>query len=300
MQTTFSRTTSYFLTLVLGAGLGACGPDKDDDGDDGTGTGDTGTGTGTDAGGDDGDGDGGTDTGGGGSGTGDGGSGDDGGTGDGGSDTGGGTSGPTEPQPNGEPCTANEDCESMACYMIPMLGGTCSECLEDADCMENGEAGTCSVDIGTGMAVCTDGNLGDMCMSDDACMGDLVCGQLADLMGFFPADFCSDCKEDGDCDQGQTCSPHYDTAGISGWLTCVDPGSVPNGDGCPVEAGGANPDGSVCESGYCATADVGGFGFVFLGVCSECDPATGDGCSGGETCMEATADLNGAQPATCG
>lgn len=201
-----------------------------------------------------------------------------------------GDTGEPTPQPNGAQCTSNDGCTSGFCYTVPMLGGVCSECLMDSDC----GSGTCSLDINMGYAVCTDGSLGKMCDSDDGCMGDLVCAQLIDTGGFFPANFCSECNADADCEQGQFCSPHYDASGFTGHLRCVDPGSVPDGEGCPIENGTGN--GEVCEHGHCGVADVF-MGFVQLGVCGEC--STDDDCPDNGTCEPASVSQTGLQGATC-
>jgi hypothetical protein len=286
METTFRRISTTCLTCLVALGLAAC-ITRDSGSDDGTETDSSGTGDGS---GDDG----GTDDGGTGS--------DDGGTGDGGGDdgtTGGddggttddGSSAPPEPLPNGSPCTNNDDCESGFCYSTAM-GSVCSECLVDADCGE----GTCAIDIDAGYAVCTDGSLGMGCDSDEGCAGDLVCAELIDTQGYFPANFCSECKTTADCDGTAICSPHFDAGAFSGYMECVEPGTVPNDQGCPVDDSGVGDD-SVCESGYCGIADVGGV--VQIGLCGECDPDTGDGCPGSETCNPPTADMSGISGAYC-
>ena len=200
--------------------------------------------------------------------------------------------GPGEPLPNGSECSANADCQSMSCYIVPAFGGMCSECTQDSDCDE----GTCAVDFGIGYAVCTDGGLGKMCDSDEGCQGDLVCAQLIDTGGLINASFCSTCSDTTPCEGDQICSPRYDQGGISGHMDCVDPGSVENGDGCPIENGQGNH--TVCQEGnYCGTADL--FGFFQLGVCGEC--LDDDHCDEGETCTPASASMEtGLSHATCG
>jgi hypothetical protein len=190
-------------------------------------------------------------------------------------------SGPGAPGPNGAQCGTNEECESGYCYTIPMVGGVCSECLMDADC----EMGTCALDAAAMYAVCTDGSLGSMCDSDEGCMGDLVCTELIDTMGLFNANYCSECGESAPCEGEQVCSPTYDADNFSGYFTCVDPGSVPNGGGCPLEGGMG--DGTPCESGHCGAADLF-MGFVSLGVCGEC--TTDEDCMEGQTCTPASGD----------
>jgi len=196
---------------------------------------------------------------------------------------------PPMPQPNGGQCMGPEDCESGFCYEIPMLGGVCSECLTDTDC----EMGTCSLDPTVLYAVCTDGSIGVMCSSDEGCMGDLVCAELLDTGGLFPLNFCSECSETTPCEAGQICSPTYDLGMFQGYLACVDPMSVPNGGGCPLD--GFMGDGEVCQSGFCGVADV--FGVVPIGVCGEC--LEDMDCMAMEMCTPPVADMSGLMGAVC-
>lgn len=194
------------------------------------------------------------------------------------------------PQPNGAQCDDAAACESEFCYQIPMLGGVCSECLVDTDC----EMGTCSLDP-AGYAVCTDGGIGVMCNTDEGCMGELICSELIDTGGLFNANFCSECRDDVPCAGDQICSPVYDLGNFAGYLGCVDPGSVPNGGGCPLD--GVMGDGAVCQSGLCGVATLGGF--IPVGVCGEC--LTDMDCMdmGLTTCQPAAADMGGLQGAVC-
>ncbi len=199
-------------------------------------------------------------------------------------------SGPTAPGPNGEQCGGNDDCESGLCYIIPMLGGVCSECLMDSDC----EMGTCSIDGAAGYAVCTDGSIGNMCDSDEGCMGALVCSELIDTGGLFNASFCSDCGPSAPCEGEQICNPVYNAGSLGGYLTCLDPASVENGGGCPLADGVG--DGAVCIFGHCGVADLF-MGFIELGVCGEC--GTDDDCMAPATCTPASGGMNGLVGATC-
>jgi hypothetical protein len=169
--------------------------------------------------------------------------------------------GPIDPGPNGAMCSSNDDCTSGYCYEVPSLGGFCSECINDSDC----DAGTCSLDFNLLYAVCTDGQLGVMCDSTRGCMEGLVCEPLVDTGGFFPLDFCSECGAEAPCEGEQLCTPVYDQVAFQGYHGCVDPGSVPNGGGCPVNDGQGDP--AVCMSGNCAVANV--FMVVDIGVCGE-------------------------------
>ena len=196
---------------------------------------------------------------------------------------------PPKPQPNGGQCMDGGECESGFCYQIPMLGGVCSECLTDTDC----GTGTCSLDPMSLYAVCTDGSIGVMCMSDEGCMGELVCAELIDTGGLFNANFCSECNDATPCAGGQVCSPVYDLGNFQGYLACLDPGTVPNGGGCPLD--GFTGDGTVCASGLCGVANL--FGLVPLGVCGEC--LTDMDCMGMATCTPPVADMSGLQGAVC-
>lgn len=195
---------------------------------------------------------------------------------------------PPMPQPNGTPCQDAEGCESGFCYQIPMLGGVCSECLVDTDCA----TGTCSIDP-VGYAICTDGSIGVMCSSDEGCMGELVCAEVVDTGGLFPLNFCSECNDSTPCPGDQICTPVYDIANVQGYLACVDPGTVPNGGGCPLE--GFMGNGDACQSGLCGVASA--FGLIPIGVCGEC--LSDMDCMAMESCSAPTADRNGLQGAVC-
>ena len=194
-----------------------------------------------------------------------------------------------EPGPLGSQCGSNEDCQSGFCYQVPMLGGVCSECLTDADC----EFG-CGVDIALGYAVCTDGSVGAMCEDENACSDGLVCAELIDTGGLFPLNFCSECNTDVDCVDGELCAPIYDVMNISGHLGCVEPMSVPDGEGCPYADGVGN--GEVCQNGHCGGASI--FGVVTIGLCGNC--SVDEDCLEGETCMPAMAGAGGVSGPMCG
>ena len=203
------------------------------------------------------------------------------------------STGPLPPQPNGAQCGSDAECESEKCFLIPMLGGVCSECLTDNDCA----SGTCSFDQTLGYAACSDGGLGAMCSTpgeQGGCSDGLLCAELLDTMGFFPANYCSECIADTDCTNGQLCNPIYDTANGSGMFVCVDAGSVENDNGCDLGGSGD----MACMSGYCGAVDF--MGFFQLGVCGACDPDTNDGCMMGQTCTAGTADMSGLMGASCG
>lgn len=194
-----------------------------------------------------------------------------------------------EPQPNGGQCSSPDECESGFCYSIPQVGGVCSECLVDQDC----DAGTCSLDQ-IGYAICTDGSQGNMCNTDEGCMGDLVCTELIDAGGLVNTSFCSVCGPTAPCEGDQICSPAYNLEDLGGSFECVDPGTVANGDGCPIE-GGSGVD-AVCASGHCGVASL--FGFAELAVCGECN-VDADCPEKGQTCVPPEASMSGLTAAFC-
>ena len=194
-------------------------------------------------------------------------------------------------EPLGGQCSSSGQCASGSCWTGPMLG-VCSECETDIDCQDGG-AGTCAFDFDLMYAVCTDGGLGAMCESDDACAPGLVCAQAIDTGGLIAGNFCSACADDSACEAGQLCSPVYLRGEIGGWLDCVDEGSVPNGQGCPVE--GQVGDDAACASGHCGVANAGGLG-IYVGVCGECTTAAD--CGGGQ-CSGPSAGLMGVTGAQC-
>jgi hypothetical protein len=200
---------------------------------------------------------------------------------------------PPEPQPNGSECSTNEECESGMCFHVSILGGLCGECLVDEDCPDGG----CSIpnplsDPPQG-ATCNEGEQGGGCMSDDVCVDDLTCEVILDVPGIFTASTCSQCETDADCEGDQLCSPAYDIPNLSGAKVCVDPGTVPNGEGCDHVGSGDE----ACESGFCYEYDV--MGFLVLGVCGECKVDAD--CDEGE-CLEPDVDTDTFEvtPPTCG
>lgn len=199
------------------------------------------------------------------------------------------------PLPNGQQCGTDDACDSGYCYMLPMIGGVCSECLDDTNC---GEGETCQVDFGLLYAVCGEGGLGVMCSGDEGC-GDLTCELVLDTGGLFDITTCSECGESNPCPNAEdTCSPVVDiNLPPSGYLTCQAPASQPNGATCPWDNATMSGDGTPCMSGICAPADAGGFGLITVGVCGEC--ATDADCPMQGTCMPGTAEQSGITGSTC-
>ena len=199
------------------------------------------------------------------------------------------------PLPNGQQCGSNDACDSGFCYMLPMIGGVCSECIMDRDC---GAGETCQVDFGLLYAVCGEGGLGVMCSGDEGC-GDLTCELLLDTGGIFDITTCSECGPDNPCANAEdTCSPVVSIdLPPSGYLTCVPPGTLDNGATCPWDNMTMTGDGTPCMSGTCAPADVAGLGLITIGVCGEC--ATDMDCPMNGTCMPGAAEQSGITGSTC-
>ncbi len=200
------------------------------------------------------------------------------------------TAGTGEPGPNGSMCGNDDECTSMICVDVAGFTGLCSECRTDQDCMDSGEGLNCSIGA-NGYFECGSGMAGTMCMSSDACDGDLVCAQVIDLGGLFNDQFCSECEDDDGCEAGEQCVPSYDLQNFTGERVCAEAGSLEQDALCDT--------GDQCMSGICGTADV--MGFLQFGICSECE-SDGD-CDAGQTCTPASADVlggGGLAGGTCG
>lgn len=197
-----------------------------------------------------------------------------------------------DPQPDGAMCTADAECISGSCFLVPLLGGICGECKVDADC----DGGGCTIPnplanppVG---ASCNMGEPGAGCMADGVCADPTApfCGLVLDASPIIAVNTCSECKENADCTDpaNPNCSPTISVAEFSGQLTCVPDGSVPNDSACNREEIDGVPIGNAaCESGKCGTAVV--MGVVQIGVCGEC--FTDDDCMGG-TCQDAAVDTD--------
>lgn len=186
------------------------------------------------------------------------------------------------PLPNGSECASDDDCESMNCYVIPMLISVCAECNEDQDCVDAGTGMSCSIDIATMNVACAPGEQGDNCESDAACIPPLVCAPVVDTGGLAPTSTCGQCADSSDCDMGQLCAPVIEGI-LGGSNQCVDPMSVANNALCPT----GNEGDMACMSGFCEDVDL--FGFFQVPVCGECS-VDGD-CPMGETCMPGSLDM---------
>jgi hypothetical protein len=193
-----------------------------------------------------------------------------------------------DPLPNGEQCMSNEECESGMCFLAGILGGICSSCLTDEDCEWGCGLPNPLATPPTG-AECTDGQLGEGCMSEAACMDpEHFCALIIDVPGVLSASTCSECETTADCEAGLVCNISVSIADISGQKTCVEPGSVPDGEFCDIDGDGEE----ACEF-HCASADI--MGLVEFGVCGPCTNVTmaNEGCMAMETCEDPMVDLDG-------
>ena len=189
---------------------------------------------------------------------------------------------------NGEQCMANFECASDMCFMAGILGGVCSDCLTEDDCMWGCHLPNPLASPPLG-AFCDDGNLGATCDSNAGCMAGLDCVEVIDIPAVLTASGCSECDTDADC-AGQ-CAPVINVEDIDGHWECVADGSLANGAFCDLAGAGEE-----CTSDECATADI--MGLVSFGICSECD--NDNDCAIGETCQDAEVALDGTiTPATC-
>lgn len=195
-----------------------------------------------------------------------------------------------EGQPLDAPCTDPNGCgcASGRCFVVPALGGFCSECLADDHC----EGGGCTVPnpiAGLG-ARCNVGAPGDGCQSAAAC--NFACAQrctpILEIPGIITAATCSECESDGECAPDRpNCTPVYAFADFSGQLVCKPDASVPNNAGCSLAGDGD----AACMSGHCGEANV--MGLLKLGICGECNADID--CPNGQQCTAPEVDLNDGQ-----
>jgi hypothetical protein len=195
-------------------------------------------------------------------------------------------------QPQDSSCTdpSGCGCASGRCFLIPILGGFCGECLDDSDCAPGG-CTTPNPVQGTGSR-CNKGEPGAGCQTDAVCVdpGHADCAPILDVMGIFTASTCGACTVNADCPQDQpNCSPVYDIKAFAGQFECVASGSVANNGGCNLDSVGGVPVGdAACQSGHCGEANV--MGILKLGICGECNIDAD--CGPGEQCEDAVVDLD--------
>jgi hypothetical protein len=197
-----------------------------------------------------------------------------------------------EGRDNGARCDQHDECASDRCFYIPLLGGLCSECLIDADCDGRGCSLPGVLDSPPRPARCTDGALGEGCMSDAVCQEPLVCAQILDVPTVIESSTCGECHVDADCG-ANLCAPRYHIREIRGEWVCVEPGSVPNGEGCALDGSGD----AACASGICAPANIQGL--TQVGICGDC--ASDADCTPPQVCQETGVTLltGTVHPAIC-
>ena len=172
------------------------------------------------------------------------------------------------------------------CFLAGILGGICSACLTDDDCEWGCGLPNPLVDPPLG-AECTEGMLGQGCMTEEACMNEEhFCALIIDVPGVLSASTCSECETTADCTEGTVCNVSVSIETISGQKTCVEPGSVPDGEFCDLEG-----DGDEACTNFCGEADI--MGIAQFGVCGQCNNVTGEGCEGDQMCEAPTVDLDG-------
>ncbi|MBK7826467.1 hypothetical protein [Nannocystis sp.] len=175
--------------------------------------------------------------------------------------------------PNNASCTdpTGCGCASGKCFVVPILGGFCGECLGDADCSPGGCTPPDPVN-GIGSR-CNKGEPGAGCESDAVCSDPQHphCAPVLVVQGILDVSTCSACKTNLDCPPAaHNCTPIYDIPNFTGLLECVADGAIPNGAGCNLSDNGqGQPIGDeACASGLCGTANV--MGLLDVGVCGEC------------------------------
>lgn len=203
-----------------------------------------------------------------------------------------GTTDPTgDPLPNGSNCTSDAECESGACSSVAegLVPGVCGECTSDDAC----DFG-CTPSIPelppifpTAMpSTCNDGTYGNACEDASSCSDDgAFCVEIINaLEGVVTLSACSSCESTADCDGEQVCNVAIDVATISGTWSCVDAGSIADGETCDL-----NGDGTAACMGACGSVLVADL--IEVGVCGECatDEDCMDGtCQGGEFADDGT------------
>ncbi len=182
---------------------------------------------------------------------------------------------PMEGAPNNTECAdaSGCGCESGKCFLVPILGGWCGECLGDDDCAPGGCTVPNPID-GVG-STCNQGEPGAGCQSDAVCTdpANLHCGSLLAVENIIDVSTCGECGSNADCADPKkpNCSPTYDVMNFTGKYVCIEDGAVPNAEGCNLtdDGMGAPIGNAACMSGFCGEANV--MGLLKVGVCGECN-----------------------------
>lgn len=203
----------------------------------------------------------------------------------------------------GERCEANESCADAKCHLdsADATRGTCSACLDAAECRASGDGTNCSFldsqdPEDSQYWACSEGALGERCIAAEDCADASPCVELLDGLST-----CSECAVDGDCGSGQLCHMLFNFGGggdNASYHTCVDEGSVANDELCRADTSGE----SACE-GHCVAIDPdaadGDFPPAHFGACGSCRPDVADDCAAGETCRPPRFGQGGVRGSTC-
>ncbi|MCA9717064.1 MAG: hypothetical protein H6713_33215 [Myxococcales bacterium] len=180
-----------------------------------------------------------------------------------------------------------DDSQDGKCFVVPLIGGLCGECVTADDC--NGAGCTIPNPLASTPSFCNDGSLGAGCDVDgpNTCQDPLMCGTVLDAAGILTVSTCGDCAESADCmDAAEpNCAPTIDVANFTGTLQCVADGAIPNDNAC------VKGEGKACESGVCSIAVV--MGVIEVGICGECD--ADNPCQSG-SCTDAWVDIDNLPP----
>ncbi|MEZ4381295.1 MAG: hypothetical protein R3A79_08090 [Nannocystaceae bacterium] len=171
---------------------------------------------------------------------------------------------------------------SGRCYILPLLGGLCGECTQDADC----DGGGCSAPdpFHAGPSQCNAGELGGGCENDAVCQEGLVCATTLDLLaGLLSLKTCGECVDDDACEAGELCAPNLTVSEFKGQMECVTAGSMPLDAFCTLGPAGD----AACMSGKCSEVSI--MDIETVGACGEC---TADADCQGGTCEAGALDLN--------
>ncbi len=205
-------------------------------------------------------------------------------------------------QPNDSECADERGCgcESGKCFVIPVLGGWCGECLDDGDCSPGGcTIPNLSSSVGSR---CNKGEPGAGCESDAVCSDPEHphCGVVLQVENIFTLATCGACVSNLDCPPAaHNCTPIYDIPNWAGVFECVSDDVVPSGEGCNLaDNGQGEPIGNdVCASGRCGMTKW--MGLIEIGVCGECN-SNADCPVNAPKCQNADVDPDGVLvPASC-
>ena len=206
------------------------------------------------------------------------------------------TTGAVVPLPDGSSCTSDEGCESGMCSMVSALlpDGVCGECNGDDSCEFGCTPGVPMLEPifpAPLSPACHDGSNGSACETVEACAeAGALCVPIINQAGILTISACSSCETTADCTD-QVCNLSISVPTVSGEWSCVDVGSIVDGETCDLDGDGTE----ACEN-ICGPVSVGGL--LDVGVCGEC---AGDGdCADGMTCEQGVfADDGSATPAAC-